>query len=169
MGQHVEYNKGLVLEALDQKDAALKSFDLVKSVNFDPLVTQDAYLKKIGILNDQKKFTAALTEIDECNKRFPKGKNLNDLLKLRIFTVSNWGNLGAIEAYLKQAKGQNTDVQAIYQSLLYDKANRAYKSNDLTLGYNLSLVNEFRRNTYNDEVKISLSKYNLKKNNNFTK
>jgi len=131
LGQHVEYNKGLVLEALDQKDAALKSFDLVKSVNFDPLVTQDAYLKKIGILNDQKKFTLALTEIDECNKRFPKGKNLNDLLKLRIFTVSNWGNLGAIEAYLKQAKGQNTDVQAIYQSLLYDKANRAYKSNDL--------------------------------------
>ena len=132
LGQHVEYNKGLVLEALDQKDAALKSFDLVKSVNFDPLVTQDAYLKKIGILNDQKKFTAALTEIDECNKRFPKGKNLNDLLKLRVFTVSNWGNLGAIEAYLKQAKGQNTDVQSIYQSLLYDKANRAYKSNDLT-------------------------------------
>jgi hypothetical protein len=44
-----------------------------------------------------------------------------------------------------------------------------YKSNDLTLGYNLSLVNEFRRNTYNDEVKVSLSKYNLKKNNNFTK
>jgi tetratricopeptide (TPR) repeat protein len=131
LGQHVEYNKGLVLDALDQKDAAVKSFDLVKSVNFDPLVTQDAYLKKIGILNDQKKFTLALTEIDECNKRFPKGKNLNDLLKLRIFTVSNWGNLGAIETYLKQAKGQNADVQAIYQSLLYDKANRAYKSNDL--------------------------------------
>jgi tetratricopeptide (TPR) repeat protein len=132
LGQHVEYNKGLVLEALELKDAAIKSFDLVKSVNFDPIVSQDAYLKKIGILNEQKKFTAALTEIDECNKRFPKGKNLNDLLKLRIFTVSNWGNLNAIEAYLKQAKGQNTDVQAIYQSLLYDKANRAYKSNNLT-------------------------------------
>jgi group I intron endonuclease len=44
-----------------------------------------------------------------------------------------------------------------------------YKSNNLTLGYNLSTVNEFRRNTYNTEVKISLSKYNLKKNNNFTK
>ena len=131
LGQHVEYNKGLVLEALDQKDLALKAFDVVKSVNFDPLVTQDAYLKKIGILNDQKKFTVALSEIDECNKRFPKGKNVNDLLKLRIFTVSNWGNLGAIESYLKQAKGQNTDVQVVYQSLLYDKANRAYKSNDL--------------------------------------
>ncbi len=131
LGQHVEYNKGLVLEALDQKDAALKSFDVVKSVNFDPLVTQDAYLKKIGILNDQKKFTAALAEIDECNKRFPKGKNLNDLLKLRIFTVSNWGNLNAIEAYLKQANAHNTDVQAIYQSLMYERANRAYKSNDL--------------------------------------
>jgi group I intron endonuclease len=44
-----------------------------------------------------------------------------------------------------------------------------FKSNDLSLGYNLSTVNEFRRNTFNDEVKISLSKYNLKKNNNFTK
>lgn len=132
LGQHVEYNKGLVLEALDLKDAAIKSFDLVKSVNFDPLVSQDAYMKKIGILNEQKKFTVALTEIDECMKRFPKGKNLNDLLKLKIFTVSNWGNLNAIESYLKQSKGQNADVQAIYQSLLYDKANRAYKSNDLT-------------------------------------
>jgi hypothetical protein len=57
-------------------------------------------------------------------------------------------------------------------SELIDKENfyiNKYKSNDLTLGYNLSLVNEFRRNTYNDEVKVSLSKYNLKKNNNFTK
>jgi tetratricopeptide (TPR) repeat protein len=132
LGQHTEFNKGLVLEALGQKDAAIKSFDLVKSVNFDSLVTQNAYLKKIGILNEQKKFTAALNEIDECIKRYPKGKNLNNFLKLRVYTVSNWGNLNAIEAYLKQAKGQNTDVQAIYQSLLYEKANRAYKSNDFT-------------------------------------
>jgi len=132
LGQHIEYNKGLLFEALDQKDAAIKAFDLVKSVNYDPLITQDAYLKKISILNDQKKFIAALSEIDECNKRFPQGKNLNDLLKMRIFTVSNWGNLNAIEAYLKQAKDQNTDLKAIYQSLLYEKANRAYKSNDLT-------------------------------------
>jgi hypothetical protein len=58
------------------------------------------------------------------------------------------------------------------QSQLIDKENfyiNKYKSNNLSLGYNLSLVNEFRRNTFNDEVKISLSKYNLKKNNNFTK
>jgi len=44
-----------------------------------------------------------------------------------------------------------------------------YKSNDLNYGYNLAIVNEFRRNTYNLEVKISLSKYNLIKNNNFSK
>ena len=36
-------------------------------------------------------------------------------------------------------------------------------------GYNLALVNEFRRNTYNDEVKIRLSKYNLNKNGNILK
>ena len=43
-----------------------------------------------------------------------------------------------------------------------------YKSNDLSYGYNLATVNEFRRNTYNDEVKIKLSKYGLTKNGNFT-
>lgn len=36
-------------------------------------------------------------------------------------------------------------------------------------GYNLALVNEFRRNTYNDEVKIKLSKFNLNKNGNISK
>lgn len=42
-----------------------------------------------------------------------------------------------------------------------------YKSNNSEFGYNLATVNEFRRNTYNDEVKIKLSKYNLTKNGNF--
>ena len=41
------------------------------------------------------------------------------------------------------------------------------KSNEMSFGYNLALVNEFRRNCYNEEVKIGLSKYNLNKNNNF--
>ena len=41
-----------------------------------------------------------------------------------------------------------------------------YESNNLTKGYNLATVNEFRRNTYNTEVKIKLSKYNLSKNGN---
>ena len=36
-------------------------------------------------------------------------------------------------------------------------------------GYNMGLTNEFRRNTYNEEVKIKLSKYNLKKNGNINK
>jgi group I intron endonuclease len=44
-----------------------------------------------------------------------------------------------------------------------------YKSNDLNYGYNLASVNEFRRNTFNDEVKIKLSKYNLNKNGNINK
>ena len=41
------------------------------------------------------------------------------------------------------------------------------KSNDSNFGYNLATVNEFRRNTYNDEVKIKLSKHYLIKNGNF--
>jgi group I intron endonuclease len=41
-----------------------------------------------------------------------------------------------------------------------------YKSNDLLFGYNLATVNEFRRNNFNNEVKIKLSKYNLLKNGN---
>jgi group I intron endonuclease len=44
-----------------------------------------------------------------------------------------------------------------------------YKSNDSNYGYNLATVNEFRRNTFNEEVKVKLSKYNLQKNGNFIK
>jgi len=44
-----------------------------------------------------------------------------------------------------------------------------YKSNIMEFGYNLATVNEFRRNCYNEEVKIKLSKYNLQKNKNFLK
>lgn len=43
------------------------------------------------------------------------------------------------------------------------------KSNESEFGYNLAKVNEFRRNTYNQEVKIKLSKYNLVKNGNINK
>lgn len=42
-----------------------------------------------------------------------------------------------------------------------------YSSNNLTKGYNLATVNEFRRNTFNNEVKKKLSHYNLIKNGNF--
>jgi hypothetical protein len=44
-----------------------------------------------------------------------------------------------------------------------------HESNNLNKGYNLSLVNDFRRNTYNNEVKVKLSKYNLNKNGNINK
>lgn len=44
-----------------------------------------------------------------------------------------------------------------------------YKSNLLEFGYNLAKVNEFRRNTFNENIKIKLSKHNLNKNGNFTK
>lgn len=43
-----------------------------------------------------------------------------------------------------------------------------FNSCKIDFGYNLSMVNEFRRNCFNDKVKIKLSKYNLKKNNNFS-
>lgn len=42
-------------------------------------------------------------------------------------------------------------------------------SNNLKLGYNLATVNEFRRNNFNNEVKVKNSKINLFKNGNFTK
>lgn len=63
-------------------------------------------------------------------------------------------------------------VEECDSSILIERENHyinLFKSNDLNHGYNLATVNEFRRNTYNDEVKIKLSKYNLKKNKNFTK
>ena len=44
-----------------------------------------------------------------------------------------------------------------------------HESNNLNKGYNLALVNDFRRNTYNDEVKVKLSKHNLNKNGNINK
>ena len=44
-----------------------------------------------------------------------------------------------------------------------------YRSTNMEHGYNLATVNEFRRNNYNDEVKLKLSKYNLKKNGNISK
>jgi len=44
-----------------------------------------------------------------------------------------------------------------------------FKSNDIKFGYNLATVNEFRRNSFNHEVKVKLSKFNLNKNNNFSK
>jgi group I intron endonuclease len=43
-----------------------------------------------------------------------------------------------------------------------------FNSNSLEFGYNLATVNEFRRNTYNNEVKLKLSKHNLHKNSNFS-
>ena len=43
-----------------------------------------------------------------------------------------------------------------------------YSSNDLNKGYNLATVNDFRRNTFNNEVKIKNSKLNLSLYGNFT-
>jgi hypothetical protein len=61
-------------------------------------------------------------------------------------------------------------VETCEYDTLVEKENfyiKKYKSGDPKFGYNLCLVNEFRRNTYNEEVKINLSKYNLSKNKNF--
>lgn len=55
--------------------------------------------------------------------------------------------------------------------LLIDRENyyiNNYKSNNYDFGYNLSTVNKFRRNTFNDNVKLRLSMYNLKKNGNIS-
>ena len=43
------------------------------------------------------------------------------------------------------------------------------KTNDMDFGYNLCLVSDSRRNRVSDKTKTQLSRYNLKKNNNFEK
>lgn len=58
-----------------------------------------------------------------------------------------------------------------YNSLI-DKENyyiELYESNNLNKGYNLAKVNDFRRNTFNEEVKVKLSKHNLHKNGNINR
>lgn len=55
-------------------------------------------------------------------------------------------------------------------SELIEKENyyiKQYNSNLSDFGYNLATVNEFRRNTFNEDVKKKLSKHNLSKNSNF--
>ena len=62
-------------------------------------------------------------------------------------------------------------VEICDESKLIDKENyyiSSYKANFTSFGYNLATVNEFRRNTFNDEVKIKLSRHNLNKNKNFS-
>lgn len=44
-----------------------------------------------------------------------------------------------------------------------------YKANKNNFGYNLATVNEFRRNIFNDEVKVKMSKTKLISNGNFLK
>lgn len=44
-----------------------------------------------------------------------------------------------------------------------------FKSAERNSGFNLALVNEFRKNIFNEETKIKNSKYNLKFNGNFVK
>jgi len=53
--------------------------------------------------------------------------------------------------------------------MLENKYINTYKTDNSEFGYNLAKVNEFRRNTFNDDVKLSLSKYNLNKNGNIKK
>lgn len=81
--------------------------------------------------------------------------------------------------YLQQSYNKNGKSSFIFEIVehcqpddLINKENHYidfYQSNQSEKGFNLAKVNEFRRNTYNDEVKIRLSKYNLNKNNNISK
>jgi len=69
--------------------------------------------------------------------------------------------------------GENFKFELIEEcdiTLLIDRENyyiNHYHSNKQEFGYNMALVNEFRRNTYNDDVKLKLSKFNMIKNGNF--
>ena len=62
---------------------------------------------------------------------------------------------------------ENCDLDLLIERENYYINN--YKSNNNDFGYNLATVNEFRRNTFNDNVKLNLSKYNLKKNGNINR
>jgi group I intron endonuclease len=60
-------------------------------------------------------------------------------------------------------------IEECDESFLIEKENyyiNQYNSNNQKFGYNMALVNEFRRNSFNEEVKFKLSKYNLLKNGN---
>ena len=100
----------------------------------------------------------------EINKREYKhfwmlNKNIHDNIYLQN-SYNKFGRDSFIFEYLEICNSE----------LLVEKENyyiSLYNSNNLEFGYNLALVNEFRRNTYNNEVKIKLSKYNLIKNGNF--
>lgn len=80
-------------------------------------------------------------------------------------------------SFLQNSFNKNSELKFKFQiielcnsSELIDRENYyidLLKSNFPEFGYNLAKVNEFRRNTYNDEVKRKLSKYNLQKNSNF--
>lgn len=79
--------------------------------------------------------------------------------------------------YLQNSYNTQDKSQFIFEILefcspdqLIEKENfyiNQYNSNLPNYGYNQAKVNEFRRNTYNQNVKIKLSKYNLEKNSNF--
>lgn len=81
--------------------------------------------------------------------------------------------------YLQQSYNKNGEDSFVFEITEYCPATDLiikeneyidkYKSNFLEYGYNLAKVNEFRRNTFNNEVKTKLSKHNLKKNGNFDK
>lgn len=63
-------------------------------------------------------------------------------------------------------------IEECYKNELIIKENhyiKIYNANKSDFGYNMATVNEFRRNNYNEEVKIKLSKNNLKVNKNFLK
>ena len=63
-------------------------------------------------------------------------------------------------------------IEECEESLLVNKENHYidyFKSNNQSFGYNMAIVNDFRRNCFNDEVKKKLSSHNLIKNGNFKK
>lgn len=77
------------------------------------------------------------------------------------------------KSYNKHGKGFFTFelIEECSHDQLIEKENHyinLYSSNKSSNGYNLATVNEFRRNTFNNEVKKKISYYNLIKNGNFT-
>jgi hypothetical protein len=79
--------------------------------------------------------------------------------------------------FLQKSYDKYGDKNFVYEvletcdnDLLVEKENfyiNKFNSCNPSFGYNLAFVNEDRRNTFNENVKINLSKHNSIKNNNF--
>jgi group I intron endonuclease len=99
------------------------------------------------------------------NREYKHFWMLNKGIHDNKFLQNSFNKFGK-ENFIFEVVEKCTEVELIDKENFYiDK----FKSSKCDFGYNLAKVNEFRRNTYNEEVKVKLSKHNLNKNGNIKK